>query len=340
MTIMRLATLLTLICTSGACACTIPVFRYALDRWEADKFHLVLPASVAQDATMQDLLRPLRANGKANLDISSSSDPAATAAELRSSRNSDQLVWSGALDKNSLDALLESPVRQKIVEHILAGDSVVWIIAESGSPLDTAKAEHIEKRLRFLEQVAALPVQDPNDPDSQLGPGPALKLKFTMLRIRRGEPSEQPLLRMLTGPGGEIDSSSTSFAAAVFGRGRVLGAWPLDVLDDAALEDVSMFLVGRCGCRMKNENPGWDLLLNVDWEQALVTAGLAAQSVVNSAPVVEPVASQMNKGPEIVTISAEDREVRQGGKTGVWLVVGGLAGVVFLAAAVRRSLRK
>jgi hypothetical protein len=201
MTIMRLATLLTLICTSGACACTIPVFRYALDRWEADKFHLVLPASVAQDATMQDLLRPLRANGKANLDISSSSDPATTVAELRSSRNSDQLVWSGALDKNSLDALLESPVRQKIVEHILAGDSVVWIIADSGSPLDTTKAEHIEKRLRFLEQVAALPVQDPNDPDSQLGPGPALKLKFTVLRIRMGDPSEQPLLRMLTGPG-------------------------------------------------------------------------------------------------------------------------------------------
>jgi hypothetical protein len=91
---------------------------------------------------------------------------------------------------------------------------------------------------------------------------------------------------------------------------------------------------------MKNENPGWDLLLNVDWEQALATAGLAAQSVVNSAPVVEPVASQMNKGPEIVKISAEVREEREGGKTGVWLVVAGLAGVVFLAAAVRRSLRK
>jgi hypothetical protein len=34
-----------------------------------------------------------------------------------------------------------------------------------------------------------------------------------------------------------------------------------------------MFLVGRCSCRVKNENPGWDLLLNVDWEKALKAAG-------------------------------------------------------------------
>jgi hypothetical protein len=30
-----------------------------------------------------------------------------------------------------------------------------------------------------------------------------------------------------------------------------------------------MFLVGRCSCRLKNENPGWDLLLNVDWASEL-----------------------------------------------------------------------
>ena len=95
---MRFGLLFSLVCASGACACTIPVFRYALDRWEADKFHLVLPASAAQDATLQDVLRPLRANGKANLDITTSRDAAVTKAELRNSRESSQLVWSGTLD--------------------------------------------------------------------------------------------------------------------------------------------------------------------------------------------------------------------------------------------------
>ncbi|MCB1274948.1 hypothetical protein [Prosthecobacter sp.] len=338
---MRLATLLTLICTSGACACTIPVFRYALDRWEADKFHLLIPKDVAQDTSVQDLLRPLRANGKANLDITTSSDAALKAAELRSSRNSDQLVWSGALDKTSLGSLLESPVRQKIVEHILAGDSVVWVVADNGSPLDTAAADHVEKRLKFLEQVAALPVQDPNDPDSQLGPGPPLKLKFTVMRIRRDDPAEKPLLRMLTGPGGEIDPDKTSFAAAVFGRGRVLGAWPLEILDDASLEDVSMFLVGRCGCRMKNENPGWDILLNVDWEKSLGEASLAVHSTAGSISGVDAAAPQaVSAEPEVVTISGESAERKDVAVTDTVSVMGVLAGSALLLLALRSLWRK
>lgn len=271
---------LLLAATTLADACTIPVFRYALDRWEADKFHLILPVSATKDTALQDLLRPLRANGKANLDITTSKDAALASAELRPSRTDAQAgtaadpVWSGTLDKPALEALLDSPARQQILRSILAGDSLVWVLADTGSPADTAEAARIEKRLKFLEQVAALPIQDPNDPDSQLGPGPPLKLKFTLLRLRRDDPGEQILLRMLAGrEKTKLDPAATSFAAVIFGKGRVLGAWPLDHLDDRSLEETSMFLVGRCSCRLKTENPGWDLLLNVDWESALKKAG-------------------------------------------------------------------
>jgi LPXTG-motif cell wall-anchored protein len=317
--IMQIAALLSLVCATGACACTIPVFRYALDRWEADKFHLVLPASAAQDAALQDVLRPLRANGKANMDIKTSRDPAVTMAELRNSRESSQLVWSGALDQASLAALLDSPARKKIVESILAGDSFIWVIADNGSPQDVVEVERIEKRLRFLEQVAALPIQDPNDPDSQLGPGPLLRLKFSTLRLRRGEPAEKVLLKMLAGPKGEFDPENTSFAAPVFGKGRVLGAWPLALLDDATLEEASMFLVGRCGCRIKNENPGWDLLLNVDWEKALLLAGQVrgATKESNQSAVFVP------KAPEVVAIIPEAATQDTGDQgTSLWVALG------------------
>ncbi|WP_395752390.1 hypothetical protein [Prosthecobacter sp.] len=279
--------LLIALCTTSALACTIPVFRFALDRWEADKFHLVLPAAVAQDAAVQDLLRPMRANGKANLDITTSKDPAQQEAVLLSSRDSGKKIWSGKLDAATLAAVLDSPGRQKIVQQILAGDSLIWVIADNGSPLDTAEVERIEKRLKFLEQVAALPIQDPNDPDSQLGPGPPLRLKFATLRLNRDDPAEQVLLRMLAGPQTAIDPAKTSFASVVFGRGRVLGAWPLDILDDAALENACMFLVGRCGCRLKNENPGWDILLNLDWEKALAAPQSAAPSSAQP-PAADP----------------------------------------------------
>lgn len=307
---MRLATLIIAICTSGACACTIPVFRFALDRWEADKFHLVLPQGVAKDSAIQDLLRPLRANGKANLDIATTTDAAQQDTVLRYSRQSDKQVWSGKLDAASLAAVLDSPARQKLVQQLLAGDSIIWVIADSGSPLDTVEVDRIEKRLKFLEQVASLPIQDPNDPDSQLGPGPPLKLKFTTLRLRRDDPAELLLLRMLAGPQGDLDPATTSFAGAVFGRGRVLGAWPLSILDDASLEDACMFLVGRCGCRLKNESPGWDILLNLDWEKALAAAAAGeakpAKAETSTAPLppIKAVFTPLAM-PDVVTITSD-----------------------------------
>jgi hypothetical protein len=132
----------------------------------------------------------------------------------------------------------------------------------------------VEKRLRFLEQVAALPLQDPNDPDSQLGPGPPLKLNFTVLRVSLDDPKEKLFAAMVGGPQQqELIANGTSFAAPVFGKGRVLGAWALSEFDDMAIEDATLFLIGRCSCRIKNENPGWDVVLKTDWEQALAKAG-------------------------------------------------------------------
>jgi hypothetical protein len=266
---MRLFAAIFLLMTGTVPACTIPVFRYALDRWETDPFHLVLPSSVAKDTALSELLRPLRANGKANLDIVTSKDTALANAELRFSTRDQATLWSGPLDQTTLGAILESPARRKIMEHILAGDSIVWVMADRGTADDDAQAQRLEKRLKFLEQVASLPIQNPNDPDSQLGPGPPLKLKFTLLRFRSDDPAERIFAKMLAGPKALIDPTKTSYAAAVFGRGRVLGAWSIDDLDDTALEDASMFLVGRCSCRIKNENPGWDILMNFDWPKEL-----------------------------------------------------------------------
>ena len=338
---MRLATLIIAICTSGACACTIPVFRYALDRWEADKFHLVMSAAVSQTPEVQDLLRPLRANGKANLDFSTSKDPAQKDTVLRYSRESEKQVWAGKLDATTLGAALDSPARKKLVQQLLAGDSVIWVIADSGSPVDVLEVDRIEKRLKFLEQVASLPIQDPNDPDSQLGPGPPLRLKFSTLRLRRDDPAEAMLLHMLVGPRRTFDPSTTSFAAAVFGRGRVLGAWPLNILDDASLEDACMFLVGRCGCRLKNESPGWDILLNLDWEKALPAAATSETPPAGSeAPSPPPPTIPEFKPlavPDLVTILPEREKPAESHKG---RLIAGLAAGLALLVMIPRWLKK
>ncbi|HCN79351.1 MAG TPA: hypothetical protein DIT13_19485, partial [Verrucomicrobiales bacterium] len=76
--------------------------------------------------------------------------------------------------------------------------------------------------------------------------------------------------------------------------------WPLAELDDQALEEASMFLIGRCSCRVKDQNPGWDLLLNVDWDQALKKAG---QNVAAAPPESAP-----PQAPETVVTASKTSE--------------------------------
>lgn len=331
---------LCLACPQAAVSCTIPVFRFALDRWEADKFHLLLPASASSDPALADLLRPLRANGKANLDIAT--DPSVQQPVLRFSRDSGKPLWSGQLDAASLTSLLSSPVRGQILDRILAGDSIIWVIADHEKANGIDEAARIEKRLKFLEQVAALPVQDPNDPDSQLGPGPELKLKFTVLRVWLDDPAEQLLISMLAGPDDNLDKSQP-FAAAVFGRGRVLGSWPLADLDERGIEDACLFLTGRCSCRVKTQNPGWDLLLNADWDRELKKAGeakLEKASAETPEPESIPAASQM-KAPEpaIVIASAKPSGTSPEPSRKKWAAIGGIAlvGLLLLWAGARNK---
>ena len=254
----------------GAQACTIPVFRFALDRWESDGFRLVVPAANLKQPDTSKLLIPLRGNASANIKVKEDSDASVTEARLLDSRDGNETLWSGALNAGNLENLLESPARKELLKRILEGESVIWVVVDNGRPESKAAADRMEKRLRYLEQVIALPPQDPNDPDSQLGPGPALKLKLTLMRVSQTDATEKLFCAMLAGKKCAATlAKGDAFAAPVFGRGRVLGAWPMAELDDTALEDITMFLTGRCSCRVKNESPGWDVLLKVDWDSAL-----------------------------------------------------------------------
>lgn len=309
--------------TQAAECCTIPVFRFALDRWEPDRFKLVVPADVAAKPEIVDLLRPLRAGGKANLDITTDRSGKATRVELFSPQDASRPVWAGELNAASLAALLDSPGRATVMKHILEGDSVTWVIVDTATPADDAEVERITKRLNFLKEAAALPIQDPNDPDSQLGPGPELKLEFRVMRLRLDDPAEKPLIAMLAGPQGKVDATKP-FAAAVFGRGRVLGAWQVSQLDDTGLEDACMFLIGRCSCRVKNENPGWDLLMNVDWVKTLEKTSAERKSGVKAAVVETKL-----QVPETAKVAVEAPQAYKGTS---WMLWGGfgLLGVALL----------
>ena len=259
-----------------AYACDVPVFRYALDRWPADTFRLEAPAAVLSNEPLAKEFRNLSSKGNLNLETSLSTNGTKLFFPLHV-KNAEAPEWQGQLTPDVYHALTDSPVRREVVKHILNGDSAVWILVESGRPdLDEPAAKLLQNRLKFLESATGLPHLDPTDPDSQLGPGPELKVQFSLLRVKRDDPNEQEFLSLLAGPFGlkKFPANEPLFAA-IFGRGRVLGAWGQDRLNEEFVLDTARFLLGSCSCEVKSLNPGWDLLLRVDWDEELRKAGAA-----------------------------------------------------------------
>ncbi len=131
--------------------CTIPVFRFALDRWESDAFRLEVPAATAKQAETAKLLVPLRGNGSANLKVKDAG--ASPDVRLLDSRDGKEPIWSGALNSGNLNTILESPARQELLKRILDGESVIWVVVDDGKPESKAAADRVEKRPRHFEQA-------------------------------------------------------------------------------------------------------------------------------------------------------------------------------------------
>jgi hypothetical protein len=299
----------------AAHACSIPVFRYALDRWQADPFALEVSATDAKDEAVARFLRNLTDSSPLNLVPSRSQDKGPSRLAFPHAAADATPAWSGKLDGTTLPRLTDSPARAEVVKRILAGECAVWLLVESGQKnADDRATSALEKRLRYLEQVAQIPPIDPTDPTSQLGPGPALRVKFSMLRIRQNDPAEQPFIAMLAGPNHDMENANGPWLALVFGRGRVLGAWPAEGFGDEQTDEACLFLLGACSCQVKRMNPGWDLLLHADWNESLQAIGFppppptAIQKPIVAAPEPEPVKPPTENAeatkPETVTIVA------------------------------------
>ena len=299
---------------SAAFACSIPVFRYALDRWKADPFALEISATDAKDESVARFLRNLTDSSPLNLAPSRSDDEGLSRLAFPHAAPDAAPAWSGKLDGTTLPRITDSPARAEIVKRILAGECGVWVLVESGQrAADDRAAAALEKRLRYLEQVAQIPPIDPSDPTSQLGPGPALRVKFSVLRIKHGDVAEEAFTSMLAGPNHDMENANGPWLALVFGRGRVLGAWPAEGFGDEQIDEACLFLLGACSCEVKRMNPGWDLLVNVDWNESLHALGFpppppAALQKPAAAPEQEkpnPDAPKPEAAkPETVTIAA------------------------------------
>ena len=271
-------------------ACNVPVFRYALERWAADAYEIVVfhrePLSTNQQAlvaalekTANDLLANLAVE-RANLggdvpELLQALWKTQTNAALPwlvvrypAAKEFEQPVWAGPLEAEVVKTLLDSPARRELVRRLSKSDSAVWLLLESGDKVrDDAVARLLAKESRNLEASLRLPEADPSDP--QMRSDLPLKIAFSTVRVARDNPAERMLVNLLLHADKSLASITGPMVYGVFGRGRALPPLSGEQLRAEIIGQAAEFVAGACSCEVKSMNPGFDLLIAADWEALL-----------------------------------------------------------------------
>lgn len=333
-------------------ACTIPVFRYALERWTPSPYELVVFHRGELGDTHQALIDSLENPGVnlhvRTLDVSGklgSEDAALWKAHgaaalphaLLRFPDSDvgaPLVWAGPLDRSVIPQQLDSPVRRTVARRIISGESAVWVLIESGDKTaDDKLAKELETALRSLETSLTLPEIDPDGP--QLRSALPLKIAFSVVRLSRADAAESALLAQFKQVDPRHAESSEALVIPVIGRGRAVAVLPASRFSAQVLENFARFVCGECSCEIKEQNPGIDLLMTADWESIF-----APGSVQTAEPTTGIVAgSSVPIPPGVANPPADHIVPRTVRATRYWIlvstVVAGLVVLLSFAAALR-----
>ncbi len=93
------------------------------------------------------------------------------------------------------------------------------------------------------------------------------RLKAAVLRVNRDDAEETWLVRTLLAVEPDLSKyQKEPMVFPVFGRARVLLPFVGKGITAENLTDCLAYVAGPCSCQVKDENPGFDLLMRWDWE--------------------------------------------------------------------------
>ena len=271
-------------------ACSIPVFRYALERWELTAYDLVVFHKEPLSAEAKASLRNIEKEANLVVTMIDVDEPIPkafrslwekhgkdqklpwAAVKVQGAEDGTPLAWSGPIDAESLRGLTDSPMRTKLIASLSKADTAAFILLTSGDKdADELAFKMLEKELNRLEKAITLPEQKNEGP--QLRTGLPLHVRFSIHRMNRDDPAEREFLRILFSTEEDLDKVKGPIVLPIFGRGRLLCSLYGKDLTTTQIANVTRFLCGECSCQVKELNPGVDLLLRADWPRILETAG-------------------------------------------------------------------
>lgn len=304
-------------------ACSVPVFRYALERWPADLFEVDVFYHDQLTTSDRELVSRLEDQavvngGRVNWEVVLCRWEDTLASDLVAVRDSlgviDQptvvlrrpggrrgspIVWQGALREISSD-LWSSKTRTSLVDRLSSGDSIVWLVFRGH---DAQHAEQAVAMLRAefprLTEEITLPM-GVGLPGSELLSTVPLAVQFSVLEVDTREAAEAHFRRQILSGQTVAIADHQTLIVPVFGRGRAFSVFTDETLDADAIAETTRFLCGACSCQVKQGNPGFDLLLDVDWEQRLWGQGEAPAEI--SAPETPTETPDHNRNPTLVAI--------------------------------------
>lgn len=296
-----------ILATDALYGCSIPVFRYALERWEADPYEAVVfhrgPLDEEHEAIVSSFQkREMLGENTVNLrlhTIDLDKELPETLARIWEEQDNPGLpwmvilfpissdvqkpLWSGPPSKEILDTIADSPKRREIARRLLAGESSVWVFLESGDATkDETALTSLTTQLDLCEKELELPPLDapgPEQPEgtlfSALQPVTMestlpLRLDFSILRLSRNDPAENVFVDMLMKTEPDLfEYVEEPMVFPIFGRGRSLYTLVGKGINEMTIGRAAFFLTGACSCEIKAYNPGTDLLMRVDWDGVL-----------------------------------------------------------------------
>lgn len=269
-------------------ACDVPVFRYALERWQPDAYEVVVlhgaPLSADEAKHWQTITDTASNPESLNLRIRGQDsgripDPgletrwrsetnAATpwlALYYPASASRQSYLWAGPITESNCEAMLDSPARRAIAQALLDGESAVFVLVESGDETaDRGAAETLERELAVAASTMELPARvedEVPDIDEQ-----KVRIAFSMVRVSRQDPGEQVFVEMLLGSEPGLRAIDAPMVFPIYGRGRSLYALAGKGINPKTIQQACALVAGPCSCDIKDENPGVDLLFAVDWD--------------------------------------------------------------------------
>jgi hypothetical protein len=304
--------------TSPCPACSVPVFRYALERWPPSTYQVVVfhrgALSPAEGRQLDGLRESSRA---ANLRVTTADLAGRPGADLdalwqREGRDAplpraflrypdagptSPSLWGGPLGQVPLRIWLDSPARRALFDRLTTGRAGVVLLLLSGdAAADDAARRLLRHELPPIAGRIELPARTADGPqvESEL----PLRVEFPVVEVPR-TPEEEGLVRMLLGSEDGLDGVRGPIAFPVFGRGRVLCSLHGRDLEEAEVLRRSLeYLCRACSCQVKELNPGLDLLMAGNWDTVFAAERGPVPREVAAAPTAMEVRGGRTAGLE------------------------------------------